>query len=110
MTFNYSEDQIVEIESEIESIEMTVEDFDRILTHFSTNFDRCYEKVVETVQSLCNYVSDALDQVKELFGRMTEDIQTVEVKQQYKVVKRLGNAKYYIYLKNNKIYRVRSNI
>lgn len=106
MTFNYSEEQIVEIES----IEMTVEDFDRILTHFSTKFGMCYEKVSEIVHSLCNHISDSLEQVKELFGQFVEDIHTVKVKQQYKIVKRLGNANYCIYLNNNKLYRARSNI
>lgn len=106
MTFNYSEEQI----AEIESIGMTVEDFDRILTDLSTAFGMWYEKVMEIVRSMCGCFSDAWEQMKELIDRMTEDIQTVEVKQQYKIVKRLGNENYCVYLNNNKFYKARSNI
>lgn len=106
MTFNYSEQQI----AEIESIGMTVEEFDKILTYYSTAFGMWYEKVMEAVRSLCNYISDAWEQMKELVDRTVEDIQTVEVKQQYKIVKRLGNENYCVYLNNNKLYRARSNI
>lgn len=106
MTFNYSEQQI----AEIESIGMTVEEFDKILTYYSTAFGMWYEKVMEAVRSLCNCISDAWEQMKELVDRMVEDIQTVEIRQQYKIVKRLGNKNYCVYLNNNKLYRARSNI
>lgn len=106
MTFNYSEEQI----AEIESIGMTVEDFDRILTNLSTSFGAWYDEVIKALRSLCNYISDAWEQMKELVDRTVEDIQTVEIRQQYKIVKRLGNANYCVYLNNNKLYRARSNI
>lgn len=106
MTFNYSEEQI----AEIESIGMTVEDFDRILTNLSTAFGMWYDEVIKALRSLCNYISDAWEQMKELVDRTVEDIQTVEIRQQYKIVKRLGNANYCVYLNNNKLYRARSNI
>ena len=106
MTFNYSEQQI----AEIESIGMTVEEFDKILTYYSTAFGMWYEKVMEAVRSLCACIYDAWEPIKELVDRMVEDIQTVEIRQQYKIVKRLGNKNYCVYLNNNKLYRARSNI
>ena len=106
MTFNYSEEQI----AEIESIGMSVEDFDRILTQFSTAFGIWYEKVMEIARSMCDCISEEWEQMKELVDRMVEDIHTVEIKQKYKIVKRLGNENYCIYLNNNKLYRARSNI
>lgn len=106
MTFNYSEQQKLEIES----IGMTVEEFDRILTYYNTAFGMWYEKVMESVKNMCDCIYDAGKQMKELVDRMVEDIQTVEIKQQYKIVKRLGNANYCVYLNNNKLYKARSNI
>lgn len=106
MTFNYSEQQI----AEIESIGMTVEDFDRILTNLNTAFGVWYDEVIKAVRSMCYCISDAWEKMKELVDCMVEDIQTVEIRQQYKIVKRLGNENYYVYLNKNKLYRARSNI
>lgn len=106
MTFNYSEEQIMEIES----LGISVEDFDRILSDLSTALGMWYEKVMEIVRNMCDCFSDVWERIKELIDRMTKDIQTVEVKQQYKIVKCLGNTNYCVYLNNNKIYRARSNI
>ena len=106
MTFNYSEQQVLEIES----IGMTVEDFDRILTNLNTAFGVWYDEAIKAVRSMCDCISDTWEQMKELIDRITEDIQTVEVKQQYRFVKTLGYSDYVVYLNNKKLYRARSNI
>ena len=106
MTFNYSEEQI----AEIESIGMTVEDFGRIITNLKTDFGVLYDEVIKAVRSMCDCISDAFEKMKELVERMVEDIQTVEIRQQYKIVKRIGNKNYCVYLNNKKLYRARSNI
>lgn len=105
MTFDYLEEQI----AQIESIGMTVEDFDRILTNLNT-FGVWCDEVIKAVRIMCDCISDAREKMKELVNRMVEDIQTVEIRQQYKIVKRLGNENYCVYQNNNKLYRARSNI
>lgn len=106
MTFNYSEEQI----AEIESLGLTVEQFDRILSDISQKFGLLYEKVIEIVRSMCGCISDAWEQMKELIDRMEKDIQTVEVKHQYRFIKTIGYSDYVVYLNDKKLYRARSNI
>ena len=106
MTFNYSEQQI----AEIESLGISVYDFNLILMNMSNAFGMWYEKVMEVVHSICDCISDVWERLRGLIDRMAEDVKLVEVKQQYKIVKRLGNADYCVYINDKKLYKARSNI
>lgn len=103
---NYTEQQIMEIES----LGISIEQFDSILTAFNTAFGIWYTEVMEAIRNMCESLSDTFQELKELIYSVTDDIKTVEVKQQYKIVKRLGNENYCVYLNNKKIYRTRNNI